>query len=381
MQRLCLVLLSGLVLVSCFRQNSSDSDDDNSPIPVGAFLSLTGTDASFSSSTQKGMELAIDQINSKGGVKGRHLKLIIKDDQGKPETAAQVVEALADQDNVVAIIGQAASQLSLAAAPVAQKKQVPMISPSSTNPRVTEAGDYVFRVCFIDPFQGYVMAKFARSHLKVDKVAILRDRKSEYSMGLAEYFSKTFLNLGGEVVAEEEFVSGDLDFREQIGHIRSQSPAAVFIPGYYTEVALIARQIRQMGMKAHLLGGDGWDSGKLFELARESVNGSYFSSHFTSESKEPQVKLFVDLFRDKFKERPDGFAAMAFDATHILAQAIAKAPSATRQEIRNKIAETKEFPGVTGAISLNSEKKNKKPAVIFKIDGPVNRFVTTIAPQ
>ncbi|MCB0365232.1 MAG: ABC transporter substrate-binding protein [Bdellovibrionales bacterium] len=380
-RRFCLVLLPCLLLVSCFKRDSSDSDGDNSPIAIGAFLSLSGTDASFSGSTKKGLELAIEQINSKGGVKGRRLKLIIKDDQGKPETAAQLVEALADQDNVVAIIGQAASQLSLAAAPIAQKKQVPMISPSSTNPRVTEAGDYVFRVCFIDPFQGYVMAKFARSHLKVDKVAILRDRKSEYSMGLAEYFSKTFLNLGGEVVAEEEFVSGDLDFRDQISHIRSQSPSAIFIPGYYTEVALIARQIRQMGLKAHLLGGDGWDSGKLFELARESVNGSYFSSHFTSESKEPQVKDFVELYRSKYKERPDGFAAMAFDATHILAEALRKAKVLSREEIRNKIAETKGFPGVTGAISLNSERNAEKPAVIFKIDGPVNRFVTTIAPQ
>ena len=181
-RRFCLVLLPCLLLVSCFKRDSSDSDGDNSPIAIGAFLSLSGTDASFSGSTKKGLELAIEQINSKGGVKGRRLKLIIKDDQGKPETAAQLVEALADQDNVVAIIGQAASQLSLAAAPIAQKKQVPMISPSSTNPRVTEAGDYVFRVCFIDPFQAYVMAKFARSHLKVDKVAILRDRKSEYSI-------------------------------------------------------------------------------------------------------------------------------------------------------------------------------------------------------
>ena len=378
---LWLISVLSSFLFSCFNQDASDSNGDNSPIRIGAFLSLTGPAASFSLSTKKGLEMAVDQINQNGGINGRELQLIVKDDGGKVDTAIEAINQLADKDNVIAILGQAASQLSLAAAPVAQKKHVPMISPSSTNPRVTEAGNYVFRVCFIDPFQGYVMAKFARSHLKVEKVAILRDRKSEYSMGLAEHFTKTFQDLGGEVVAEEEFVSGDLDFREQLTHIRSQSPTAIFIPGYYTEVALIARQIRQMGIKAHLLGGDGWDSGKLFEMARESVNGSYFSSHFTSESNEPQVKSFVSLYRKKFKQRPDGFAAMAYDAANILAEALKSAKPVNRSQVRNQIAATKDFPGVTGAITLNSQRNAEKPAVIFKIDGPINRFVTTIAPQ
>jgi len=376
--RVSLVMGISLLVFACW---DKQSDTDSSDLVIGAYLSLTGTETSFSSSTRKGLEMAIDQINSQGGVKGRTLKLVIKDDKGNPEVAKQVVGELADQENVVAIIGQAASQLSLAAAPIAQKKQIPMISPSSTNPRVTEAGDYIFRVCFIDPFQGYVMAQFAHNHLKVGKVAILRDRKSEYSMGLAEYFSKTFSGLGGEIVAEEEFVAGDSDFREQLSHIRSVAPAAIFIPGYYPDVALIARQIRKMGLKAHLLGGDGWDSSKLFEIAREAVNGSYFSSHFSSESSEPKVKEFVDLYRERYQERPDSFAAMAYDATHILARALAASKSTTRSEVRTQIAETKGFQGVTGTISLNSDRNAEKPAVIFKVDGPVNRFVTTIPPR
>ena len=378
---LCLISILSFALFACFNRHTSDSEDNKSPIPIGAFLSLTGPDAAFGISTKKGLQLAVNQINENGGINGRELKLIIKDDGGKIDRAIKKVNELADKDNVLAILGQAASQLSLAAAPIAQEKQIPMISPSSTNPRVTEVGNYVFRVCFIDPFQGYVMAKFARNRLKVKKVAVLRDRKSEYSMGLAEYFTKTFQKLGGEIVAEEEFASGDLDFQEQLKRIHSLSPTAIFIPAYYTEVALIAHQVRQMGIKAHLLGGDGWDSGALFEMARESVNGSYFSSHFTSESKEPQVKEFVKLYRSKYEERPDGFAAMAYDATNILAEALKSAKTITRNHIRKKIATTKNFPGVTGTITLNSQRNAEKPAVIFKIDGPINRFVTTISPQ
>ncbi len=369
-----------LALSSCLLSRHQKLENQKT-VRVGSFLSLTGPDASFGWSTRKGLELAVSQINENGGVSGRTLELIIQDDGGKTDKAIKAVDDFGSDPAFVAILGQAASQLSLAAAPHAQKYGIPMISPSSTNPRVTEVGDFIFRVCFIDPFQGYVMAKFARENLKASRVAIIRDRRSEYSMGLAEYFDRTFRSLGGIIVAEEEFVAGDTDFSRQLSHIRSKGPDAIFIPGYYSEVALIAKQARLMRIRTRLLGGDGWDSGKLFELTQGALNGAYFSSHFSPERNSAPVKKFVETYKAKFNESPDGFAAMAYDATFILVDAIERARPFTRKQVRDQIALTRNFPGVTGSISLNSNRNAEKSAVIFRIDGPNNRFVTTVEPN
>lgn len=369
-----------LALTSCLL-NRHQKLENQKTVRVGSFLSLTGPDASFGWSTRKGLELAVSQINENGGVSGRTLELIIRDDGGKIDKAIKAVDDFGSDPAFVAILGQAASQLSLAAAPHAQKYGIPMISPSSTNPRVTEVGDFIFRVCFIDPFQGYVMAKFARENLKASRVAIIRDRRSEYSMGLAEYFDRTFRSLGGFIVAEEEFAAGDTDFSSQLSHIRSKGPDAIFIPGYYSEVALIAKQARLMRIRTRLLGGDGWDSGKLFELTQGALNGAYFSSHFSPERNSAPVKKFVETYKEKFGESPDGFAAMAYDAAFILVDAIEKATPFTRKQVRDQIALTRNFPGVTGSISLNSNRNADKSAVIFRIDGPNNRFVTTVEPN
>ncbi|MCB0351131.1 MAG: ABC transporter substrate-binding protein, partial [Bdellovibrionales bacterium] len=216
--------------------NSASQVSDSKEILVGEFGSMTGSEATFGISTHRGIELAVSEANDAGGIKGKQIKLISLDDQGKAEEAASVVTRLITQSKVVAILGEVASSRSLAAAPIAQKHQVPMISPSSTNPKVTETGDYIFRVCFIDPFQGYVMAKFASENLNMKTVAILKDVKSDYSVGLADYFKKTFEEKGGKVVSEESYVSGDIDFKAQLTQVRAQKPDAIFIPGYYTEV-------------------------------------------------------------------------------------------------------------------------------------------------
>lgn len=369
-----------IIFFSCYPNGGTQNSSDH-PLVIGSFLSLTGPDASFGRSTLNGIELAISQINANGGLQGRKLSLDIRDDQGKTENAIRAISELARNPNTLAIIGQAASRLSLAAAPVAQKMAIPMVSPSSTHPRVTEAGDFIFRVCFIDPFQGYVMAKFARENLKISRVAILRDRRSDYSTGLAEYFHRTFRSLGGEIVAREEFLSGDVDFTHQITEIQKHHPEAIFIPGYYTEVAQIAQQIKKMGGHYQLLGGDGWDSGKLFELARDAVDGAYFSSHFAPENNVPAVRKFVVHYQRQFHQIPDSFAAMAFDATMIVAQAIAHTHPLSRVRLRNAIAETRGFSGVTGIISINTSRNADKPAVIFKAEGATHRFITTINPN
>lgn len=347
---------------------------------IGEFGSLTGTEATFGQSTDRGLKMAIEEKNKAGGVKGRQLKLIALDDQGKAEEAAAAVTRLITQNKVIALVGEVASSRSLAAAPIAQENKIPMISPSSTNPKVTEIGDYVFRVCFIDPFQGTVMAKFAFENLKAKKVAILRDVKSDYSVGLADFFIKKFKELGGEIVSDESYQGGEMDFKAQLTQIKSKKPDAIFIPGYYTEVGLIARQARALNVTVPLLGGDGWDSSKLYEIGAKDINGSYFSNHYTSESTDPLVKDFIKRYQEKYGEVPDGLAALGYDAGRVLIDAMERAAELKPELIKNEIAKTKDFAGVTGKITIDSQRNASKPAVVVKVDGNVNRFVTTISP-
>lgn len=349
-------------------------------ILVGEYGSFTGGEATFGLSTSKGIKMAFDEKNKAGGVKGRQLKLISLDDQGKSEEAASAVTRLITQNKVVAVIGEVASSRSLAAAPIAQQYKVPMISPSSTNPKVTEIGDYIFRVCFIDPFQGTVMAKFATDNLKAKKVAILRDVKSDYSVGLADFFVKKFKELGGEVVADQSYQSGEIDFKAQLTQIRGTKPDAIFVPGYYTEVGLIARQARQLGIKAPLMGGDGWDSSKLYEIGKDAINGNYFSNHYTTESTDPVVVDFIKKFKERYNETPDGLAALGYDAAKILIAAMERTTDLSPKSIRDEIAKTKNFVGVTGKITIDGDRNATKSAVVVKVDGNTNRFVTTIAP-
>ncbi len=349
-------------------------------ILVGEFGSLTGGQATFGISTNKGIKMAFDEINEKGGIKGKKIKLITEDNQGKTEEAAASVTRLITQNKVIAIIGEVASGRSKAAAPIAQQHGIPMISPSSTNPDVTKVGDNIFRVCFIDPFQGLVMAKFASGHLKAKKAAVMRSVGNEYSVGLADVFAAEFKKMGGEIVADLSYQDNDVDFKAQLTQLRSKKPDVIFVPGYYTEVGLIAKQAKDLGIKAPLLGGDGWDSPKLHEIGKDAINGSYFSNHYTTESTDPVVVEFIKKFQEKYKETPDGLAALGYDAAKILAQAMEKAPELTSKAIRDEIAKTKDFAGVTGKITINAERNAVKSAVVVQVDGPKRKYVTTINP-
>src|SRR3990172_7361916 len=323
-KRYAILLVSGLLLLlSCSQKKDV--------IKIGEYGSLTGTTATFGISTKNGIDMAIQKVNQAGGVLGKQIMVIVEDDQGKPEEAATTVKKLINQDNVIAIIGEVASSRSLAGAPICQAAGIPMITPSSTNPKVTEVGDYIFRVCFIDPFQGTVMAKFATEHLKIKKIAILRDVKSDYSVGLANFFADKLKELGGEIVADLSYQGGDMDFKAQLTEIKAKNPEAIFIPGYYTEVGLIARQASEINLKVPLLGGDGWDSSKLYEIGQNAINGNYFSNHYTSESTNPLVQDFIKNFQENYKEIPDGLAAMGYDAAKVLIAAIQKAPVPTAQ--------------------------------------------------
>lgn len=366
-----------LTAFTCSKKDAAPSNE----ILIGEYGSFSGTEATFGQSTSEGIKLAFQEKNKAGGVKGKQLKLISLDNQGKPEEARAAVQRLITQDKVIAVIGEVASSRTLAAAPVAQQYQVPMISPSSTNPKVTEIGDYVFRVCFIDPFQGLVMAKFASGELKKTRVAILRDVKSDYSTGLADVFAAEFKKMGGTIVADESYQSGESDFKAQLTQIKGKKPEAIFVPGYYTEVGLIARQTRQLGMNIPLLGGDGWDSEKLSELGQGAINGSYFSNHYTTETTDTTVVDFIKRYREAFAGKtPDGLGALGYDAANVLIAAMERTADLTPKQIRDEIAKTKDFPGVTGKITIDAQRNTTKSAVVVQVDGKVNRFVKTISP-
>lgn len=382
-----LCALLSCVLLSCTKKEAATESAQGegntasgNEILVGEVGSMTGGAATFGISTHKGIMLAIKQINSQGGVNGKMLRVISLDDQGKPEEAALAVTKLITQDKVTAILGEVASSNSLAMAPIAQQNGVPMITPSSTNPKVTEIGDLIFRVCFIDPFQGSVMAKFAYNTLKLKKVAILRDVKNDYSIGLADFFTDTFKKLGGEIVVDQSFSQGDVDFKSQITSIKGKSPEAIFVPGYYTEVALIARQAQEAGLKVPLLGGDGWDSEKLMEIGGDALNGSYFSNHYSPDDVTPEVQKFIADFKAEHGAIPDGLAAMGYDAAMILADAMKRAGSLTGEAIKTALAATKNYQAVTGLITINSKRDAEKSAVVIEIKDKTFIFKEKINP-
>lgn len=348
-------------------------------ILVGHVASMTGDTATFGRSADQGMRLAIEEINAAGGVLGRPLELITEDDRSITEEARTAAQKLLQRDQVVALLGEVASSRSLAAAPEAQRAGVPMISPGSTNPKVTEVGDYVFRACFIDPFQGAVMARFAVEDLRGRRLAILFDFKQDYSVGLAEFFRQKARELGAEIVADERYTSGDIDFRPQLTTIRAANPDAVFVPGYYTEVGLIARQAREKGLNVPLLGGDGWDSEKTVEIGGEAVDGYYFSTHYAADSDNPRVQEFVRKFAAQNGSTPDAMAALGYDAAGILADALGRAGATDGAKLRDAIAATAGFEGVTGRISMDEKRNARKDAVVLEIEGGKFRYHKTVS--
>jgi branched-chain amino acid transport system substrate-binding protein len=351
-------------------------------IVIGQFASLTGSEATFGINSSNGVELAKEEINNSGGVLGRKIKIVTEDDQSKPGQPSSAVKKLIASDKAIAILGEIASSRSLEAAPICQQAKIPMVSPGSTNPRVTEVGDYIFRVCFIDPFQGTVMAKFALDNLKAKKIAILTDVRNDYSVGLTKYFKEYFTSHGGQVAVERSFSGGgtDKDFRAQLTSIKAAQPDAIFVPGYYTEAGLIAKQARSLGIKVPLMGGDGWDSPKLSEIGGNAVDGCYFSTHFSPQDTNPKVQDFVKKYREKFSAMPDGMAPLGYDAMMILAECIKTAGTTDAAKVRDALTQVKDYEGVTGKITIDSKRNANKSAVVLKVNGKQNDYVASIAP-
>lgn len=351
-------------------------------IVIGHYGSMTGSEATFGESTDNGIKLAVEELNAAGGIDGKKVRLITYDDKGDAREAGTAVTRLVTKDKVVAVIGEVASGLSLAGAPVCQENGVPMVTPSSTNPKVTKVGDMIFRVCFIDPFQGSVCAKFAweSDRLKAKKAAILTDQASPYSVGLQEEFEKAFVGLGGAVVSKQTYQAGDQDFSAQLTAIRGSEPDVIFIPGYYTDVGNIALQARKLGINTSMLGGDGWDSSKLGEIGGKALDHCFYSNHYSHQDPSERVQEFIKKYQEKNKQTPDGLAALGYDAARILFEAMKRSKSLGGADLAAELAKTKEFDGVTGRISIDADRNAVKPAVILEMKDGQPEFVTTINP-
>jgi len=353
-------------------------------ILIGHVASMTGEQATFGESTDNGIKLAVSEANAAGGVKGKKLAIKTYDDQGKPEEAALAATRLIVQDKVALLLGEVASSRSLAIAPIADTNKIPMISPTSTNPRVTKDGEktrpYVFRVCFIDPFQGTVMAKYAFENLKLKKVAVLRDVGNDYSVGLADFFEKKFKELGGTIVADESFKAGDQDFKAQLTAIKNKKPQMIYVPAYYTDVALIARQARELGIKVPLGGGDGWDSAKLYEIAKGALDGSAFSNHYDPANPSPVVQGFVSKYKAAYGSVPDALAALGYDAALVAIDAMKRAPDLSGPALRDAIENTKDFQGVAGKITIDKDHNAVKSAVVIGIVKNAPKYMATVEP-
>lgn len=362
-----------VAITACAKKNVNE-------IVIGEYSSMTGNTAAYGQENHEGVVMAIEEANQSGGVLGKQIRLVLEDDQSKPEEAKSAVLRLINRAKVVGLIGEITSGRTLAAAPEAQKRKIPMVATFATSPKVTEVGDYIFRVCYIDPFQGEQAARFAVEKLKLKKFAILKDVRSDYSMGLAQYFADTVKQLGGEIVAEEGYSEGDVEFRSQLTTLKAANPQAIFIPGYYTEVGLIARQARELGLHMPLIGGDGWDSPKVAEIGGKAVDNSYYTTAFVADDPDPKVQEFIKKYEWRHHRTPSGVVVMGYEAARLMIDAIRRAGTTDPEKIREALASTKDFTSITGKMTVGPDRNMRKRLVIVKIAEGKPRYFTAINP-
>lgn len=369
--------LSAMVLASVMSGCGGDKKNDaaaGDTIKVGASFELTGNVANYGKAILSGAKMAIDEVNEKGGVNGKKLTLVESDNKSEPSESGNSVTKLVTQDKVVAIIGPATSGCVAASAPITTANKVPQIAPSATAPAITmdngKVRDYMFRACFIDPFQGQVMAQFADNTLKVKNVAILYDSSSDYSKGLADVFQKTLESKGGAVVAKEAFLSKDLDFKAALTKIKATNPEAIYVPGYYEEVSKIIKQAREIGINVPLLGSDGWESPKLDEIAgKDALHDCYYVSAFSAQDQDPSVQKFIKDYKAKYQKDPDIFAMQGYNAGLVLADALKRSNNATGEKLAKAIAETKDLPIASGKLTYDANHNPIMSALIISLDG------------
>ena len=381
-------ILSGLVAMSMMALLTTGCGNTNSnEIKIGANLEMTGNTATFGQSATNGVKLAIKQVNAKGGVLGKQITLVVADNKSDTAEAANAMQKLATQDKVIASIAPIASSSVMAAAQVNESAKILGISPTASNPNVTvdpETGkvrDYLFRATFIDPFQGAVMANFAKNTLKAQKAAVYIENSSDYAKGLGKFFKETFVQNGGNIVSDEAYLAKDTDFKATLTKIKASNPDVIFVPGYYQEVGMIIKQAREIGITVPILGADGWDSAKLPEIAgAEALNNTFFSNHYSPDDNSPEIKNFVEAYKAEYGQVPDAFAALSYDATMMIIEAIKRAGVEDSVKVKDELAKTKDYQGVSGSITLDEKHNAVKGVVIIEMKNGIQAFKEKIKP-
>ena len=356
-------------------------------IKIGLLNEMTGGNATIGTAAANGAKLAIKEINANGGLLGKQIKAVVADNKSEPSEAANAMTKLLTQDRVVAVTGTFSSSNAIAAASVAEANKSPYLVAGATNPKVTvdektkTVKKYIYRVCFIDPFQGTVAANFAAKDLKVKKAAMLVDNSSDYSKGLAEFFEAALKKEGGEIVANEAYLQKDTDFKATLTKIKSKGAEVLYVPGYYEEVGKIVKQAREMGITVPIIGADGWDSPKLVEIASVSaLNNTYFTNHYSVEDTSPKAQAFVDAYTKEYGQKPEALAVLGYDAVYVLADAIKRANSTDSAKIIEALADTKDFPAISGVTTINKTHDADKNAVVIEMKDGKQVFKTSIKP-
>jgi branched-chain amino acid transport system substrate-binding protein len=380
MKYLTILFIAALLILGL-----SCGNKDTNIIRIGLIIPITGDVKTFGESVRNSVILAVSEANAKGGVNGKLIKIISADDKNDPTEAANAGSKLINQDKVKFVIGSVASKSSIPLSEICQESKVVMITPTSTNPKVTVRDDgtrkdYVFRACFIDPFQGTVAAKFAVEYLKAKKVAVLYDKSNDYSTGLAEFFKDNFTKNGGVVSINESYGKDDVDFSALLTKVRADKPDVLFLPDYYTKVGLISKQARALGITAKFLGGDGWDSPEMAKIAGDAINGGFFTNHYSPQDPRPEVQEWVSKYQAKYGQKPDALGTLGYDATNLLIEAMRSAGSEKPEAVRDALVKMSNFPTVSGNITFDAFGNPVKSAVILEYQNGEQRYVTQVQP-
>lgn len=385
MKRKLLTLAVSVVLMTTALTGCGGAKQEAKDIKIGGDFELTGGVANYGKQTVNGIQLAFKQANAAGGVLGKQLTLVLADNKSEPAEATNAITKLITQDKVVAVLGPVASSNVLAAVQVSQDNKIPVLTPTGTNEKITvdngKVRPFAFRSCFIDAFQGTVMANFASSSIKAKNAVIYIDNSSDYSKGLAQSFEATFVKNGGTIIAKEAFLQKDQDFKATLTKIKALNPEIIFLPAYYEEVGKIVKQARELGITAPILGTDGWDDPKVVEIAgAAALNNTYFSNHYSAQDKDPNVAKFIEAYKKEYNQEPNALAALGYDAGLLLIDAIKRANSAEPVKIREALEQTKNMQVSTGIITMDANHNPVKSAVVIEMKDGKQTFKEKMNP-
>lgn len=379
---LVLAMSTSFALVGCNTKSEARNYDDSDVIKIGVFEPMTGANAAGGQLEVEGVKLANKLYPT---VNGKKVELVFVDNKSDKVEAASAASNLVEQEKVNAVIGSWGSGNSMAGGDIFMEAKVPAVAASATNPLVTTGNDFYFRVCFIDPFQGKVMAKYAADHLKAKKVALLQEVSSDYSVGICRFFTDAFIDITGDkdaIVAKSNYNTGDQDFTAQLTNIKSKNPDVIFAPGNFSEGALLIKQARQLGITTPIIGGDTWETPEFIDIGQEAVEGTVFSTFFASETPiTPESAVFLDAYRAEYNKEPAAVTALAYDAYIVILDAIKRANSADPVKIRDEIAKTQGFPGAAGVITIDENNNAVKDAVLKQVKNGKFTYLDTIKPE